>query len=102
VNLIIIKSNIMGKKVFPVGKKILIKQHKPKETFGSSNIYVPDSHKTFECIGTVVSIGKEVEEISEGDDIQYTDYCVPVEMQHSGESHLIINQGDVLVIIKDV
>ena len=29
----------------PVGDRILVKQHKAEETYGSTNIYVPDSHK---------------------------------------------------------
>ena len=29
----------------PVGDRILLKQHKAEETYGNTNIYVPDSHK---------------------------------------------------------
>lgn len=89
-------------KAVPVGKRILIKKDEPKETYGSGAIYIPDSHQVDEYRAMVISVGKEVEEIKEGDHIQYADYSVPVEMMHEGEKHLIINQGDILAVLVDV
>tara|TARA_B110000196_G_C21152896_1_gene670995 strand:+ start:2529 stop:2810 length:282 start_codon:yes stop_codon:yes gene_type:complete len=93
----------MSTKAIPVGKRILIKKDEPKETYGGGTIYVPDSHQISEYSGVVISIGKEVSnEIKEGDHVQYADHCVPVEMDHNGEKHLIINQGDILAVLMDV
>ena len=44
----------------PVGDRILIKQHKAKETYGNSGIYIPESNQEKEDRGTVVSVGDDV------------------------------------------
>ena len=92
----------MSKKIVPVGKKILIKQDDPEETYGSTSIYVPDSHKISDYAGIVVAVGNDVMEIKEGDHVQYAEHSVPVEMTHGGEEHLLISQADILAIIVDV
>jgi co-chaperonin GroES (HSP10) len=86
----------------PVGKRILIKQAAPPQTYGGGLIYIPDSQREDQCKGTVIAIGNEVKDagqIKKGDYIQYADYIKPIEMQHDGETHLIITQGDVLAVI---
>ena len=83
----------------PVGKRILIKQEEPPQTYGGGTIYIPDSQRQEECKGTVIAIGKDVEEVKKGDYIQYADYIKPIEMQHDGETHLIIASGDVLAVL---
>lgn len=89
-------------KVIPIGNKVLVKQIKPKETYGDTGIYMPDAHKAQELKGYVISIGDDVEGIEEGDLIQYGEYAQPVNMSHEGEQHLLINKQDILAIIVSV
>lgn len=88
-------------KIRPVGKKVLVLEKKASEYFPGTTIIRPESarEKTYQAI--VIAIGKEVEEIKVGDLIQYADYCVPTEMQHNGEKHLLINSGDIFAVIED-
>lgn len=85
--------------VRPVGKKVLLKQLEPKETFAGTSIYIPDAQREEECKGYVIAVGKDVEEIKSGDLIQYADYANPVEMQHNGEKHLLVSSGEVLAVL---
>ena len=85
--------------VRPVGKRILIKQQEAAQTFGGGAIYIPEAQRQEECKGTVIAVGKDEEEIKKGDFIQYADYIKPIEMEHDGETHLIIAQGDVLAVL---
>ena len=89
-------------KIIPIGKRVLIKQEDPQETYGSTGIYIPDAQRVEECKGTVIAVGDEVECVKAGDVIQYADYITPLEIQHNGEEHLIIAQGDILVKLIDV
>ena len=47
----------------PVGDRILIKQHKPEETYGSTGIYIPESSQEKQDKGTVVAVGDDVKGI---------------------------------------
>jgi|TARA_R110000823_G_scaffold65221_2_gene153113 chaperonin GroES len=92
---------MMKQQVIPVGKKLLIKQKKA-ETKTASGLYLPEIAQKKEYKGTVVGIGKSVEEIKVGDVVQYTEHCLPTTMQHDGEDHLLIQEGDVFAILVDV
>jgi chaperonin GroES len=101
-NLIIQKKlTTMAQQVIPVGKKLLIKQ-KPAETMTKSGFILPDMAIKKECIGTVIGIGKSVEEIKIGDVVQYTEHCLPTAMKHNEEEHLLIQEGDVFAILVEV
>ena len=91
----------MAQQVIPVGKKILIKQ-KTAATKTKSGLYLPEVAQKKEYKGTVVGIGQSVEEINIGDVVQYTEHCLPTRMQHEGEEHLLIQEGDVFAILFDV
>jgi len=91
----------MAQQVIPVGKKILIKQKKAA-TKTKSGLYLPEVAQKKEYKGTVVGIGQSVEEIQIGDVVQYTEHCLPTRMQHEGEEHLLIQEGDVFAILFDV
>tara|TARA_B110000977_G_scaffold149246_1_gene189176 strand:- start:6873 stop:7157 length:285 start_codon:yes stop_codon:yes gene_type:complete len=91
----------MAQQVIPVGKKILIKQKKAA-TKTKSGLYLPEVAQKKEYKGTVVGIGQSVEEINIGDVVQYTEHCLPTRMQHEGEEHLLIQEGDVFAILFDV
>jgi len=89
-------------KVIPVGHRVLIKQVKAAETYGDSGIYIPDSQKIQENKAYVISVGDVVQNIQEGDCIQYSEHANAVPMKHDGEDHLLIDQHDILAIIVSV
>jgi|TARA_B110000908_G_scaffold7569_1_gene9409 chaperonin GroES len=91
----------MAQQVIPVGKKILIKQKKAA-TKTKSGLYLPEVAQKKEYKGTVIGIGLSVEEIKVGHVVQYTEHCLPTRMQHKGEEHLLIQEGDVFAILVDV
>ena len=91
----------MAQQVIPVGKKLLIKQKKA-QTMTESGFIIPEMAVKKECIGTVVGVGRGVEEIKIGDMVQYTDHCLPVPMKHNNEEHLLIQEGDVFAILVEV
>jgi chaperonin GroES len=91
----------MGQLVRQIGKKILIKQKKAA-TKTKSGLYLPEIAQKNEYKGTVVGIGLSVEEIKIDDVVQYTEHCLPTRMQHNGEEHLLIQEGDVFAILVDV
>lgn len=88
-------------KIRPVGKKVLVLEKKPSQYFPGTTIIRPESSKEKTFQAYVIAVGKEVEEINVGDLIQYADYCVPTDMMHDGEKHLLINSGDVFAVIED-
>jgi co-chaperonin GroES (HSP10) len=91
----------MTQEVIPTGKKILIKQKKTK-TKTASGLYLPEIAQKKEFKGTVIAKGQSVEEIKLGDIVQYTEHCLPTRMQHAGEEHLLIQEGDVFAIIVEI
>lgn len=89
----------MTEKVIPIGHKVLIKQQKAAETYGDTGIYIPDSQKTQENKAVVISVGDGVNGIQDGDFVQFSEHANPVPMKHDGETHLLIDQHDILAII---
>jgi len=89
-------------RIVPVGKKVLIKPKEQSRMVPGTNIIIPDSALQKEYKGYVIGIGTEVTDINEGDLIQYAEYCVPTEMEHEGEMHLLINVGDIHAILKEI
>jgi chaperonin GroES len=92
---------MMIQQVIPTGKKILIKQKKAK-TKTASGLYLPEIAQKNEYKGVVVAKGQSVEEIKMGDIVQYTEHCLPTRMEHDGEEHLLIQEGDVFAIIVEI
>jgi len=85
-------------KVRPVGDRLLIKQHKPEETFGSSGIYIPESSQEKQDKGTVVSVGEEVQGIYEGEVVLFNQFIQPVKVNHMDEDHILLRQQDIWAI----
>ena len=94
------KTKKMIEKVTPTGKKVLIKQKKRK-TKTASGLFLPEIAQKNECKGVVIAKGQSVEEIKVGDVVQYTEHCLPTTMQHDGEDHLLIQEGDIFEIITE-
>jgi co-chaperonin GroES (HSP10) len=90
----------MKTKITPVGKKVLIKPKEAERLVPGTNIIIPDTALEKVYQGHVVAVGAEVQEIKPGDLIQYADYCVPTEMKHDGQRHLLINAGDIFAILE--
>jgi len=85
-------------KIRPVGDRLLIKQHKPEETFGSSGIYIPESSQEKQDKGTVVSVGEEVQGIYEGEVVLFNQFIQPVKVNHMDEDHILLRQQDIWAI----
>ena len=83
----------------PVGDRILIKQHKAKETYGTSGIYVPESSQEKEDRGTVVGIGEDVLGVYEGEVVVFNQVVQPITVKHMNEEHILLRQQDVWAIV---
>ena len=88
--------------ITPLGKKVLIKPKEKLKFVPGTSIIIPESALEKEYKGHVVSVGEEVTTIKPGQLIQYADYCVPTELKHENEKHLLINIGDVFAILEEV
>ena len=88
-------------KVIPVGSKILVKPKEASQYFKGTTILIPESQREKEPIGQVIGVGESVQEIKVTDTIQYSNNASVVKMQHEGEEHYLINQGDVFAILRD-
>ncbi len=86
-------------KIRPVGDRLLIQQHKAKETYGDTGIFIPDAQQTKEDRGTVVGIGDEVQGIFEGEVVLFNQFVQPVKISHMGEDHILLRQQDVWAIV---
>ena len=82
----------------PVGDKILIKQHKAKETYGTTGIYIPESSQEKDDRGTVISVGDEVKGIFEGEIVLFNQFVQPVTVDHNNEKHILLRQQDIWAI----
>ena len=85
-------------KIRPVGDRLLIRQHKAKETYGDSGIYIPDAHKEKDDRGTVVAIGEDVKGIYEGEVVLFNQFIQPVKVSHMDEDHILLKQQDIWAI----
>ena len=83
----------------PVGDRILVKQHKAKETYGTSGIYIPDSSKEKEDRGTVIAVGEDVQGIYESEVVLFNQFVQPVIVSHMDEEHILLRQQDVWAIV---
>jgi|TARA_B110000438_G_scaffold256396_1_gene263847 co-chaperonin GroES (HSP10) len=86
-------------KIRPVGDRILVKQHKAKETYGDSGIYIAESNQTKDDRGTVVGIGEDVVGIYDGEVVLFNQFIQPVKVSHMDEDHILLRQSDVWAIV---
>lgn len=92
----------MTQQVVPIGKKLLIKQKKAETFYKNTNIIIPEQAQKVENKGTVIAVGEGITEIKIGDDVQYSEHCLPTKMMHDNEEHLLIHEGDVYAKFKYV
>lgn len=88
-------------KIIPIGKKVLVKEQKPPKYFKGTSILIPETSQEKQYKAYIVAVGKEVDEVTIGDLIQYSTYANPTEMFHDDEKHYLINVQDIFAIIKD-
>ena len=82
----------------PVGDRILIKQHKPEQTYGDTGIYIPDSAQEKQDKGTVIAVGDDVKGIFEGEIVLFNQFIQPVKVNHMDEDHILLKQQDIWAI----
>jgi len=86
------------KTIRPVGDRVLVKQHKPETTYGSTGIYIPESSQEKDDRGTVVAIGDDVKGIHEGEIVLFNQFIQPVKVSHMDEDHILLKQQDIWAI----
>jgi len=90
----------MGQKITPFGNRVLIKPVPKKETT-DSGIFLPEQQQLQIPQGTVVAIGNLVKEIKVGDFVQWLEESAVREMEHDGETHLIMFDHAIMVILEE-
>lgn len=88
-------------KVRPLGHKVLIKEGTGPQFYEGTTILIPESQRKKTYIATVVAVGEEVVHVKPNQIVRYSDHCVPTEMKHNGETHLLINVNDIFAILED-
>jgi len=86
------------KTIRPVGDRVLVKQHKPETTYGSTGIYIPESSQEKDDRGTVVAVGEDVKGIYEGEVVLFNQFIQPVKVSHMDEDHILLKQQDIWAI----
>tara|TARA_R100000231_G_scaffold40820_1_gene35569 strand:+ start:1028 stop:1294 length:267 start_codon:yes stop_codon:yes gene_type:complete len=87
-------------KVKPIGNRVLVKGLPKKETT-NSGIYLPEQQQIQIPQGTVVAVGGLVKEIKVGDFVQWLEESAVREMEHDGETHLIMFDHAIMVILEE-
>lgn len=81
----------------PLGKRVVIKVAETEETTASGFV-LPSSAKSKEQFGEIIAIGSEVELVKVGDTVFFQNYS-GTEVEHEGESALIIEEKDLLAVV---
>ncbi len=81
----------------PLGKRVVIKVAETEETTASGFV-LPSSAKSKEQFGEIIAIGSEVELVKVGDTVFFQNYS-GTEVEHEGESVLIIEEKDLLAVV---
>lgn len=81
----------------PLGKRVVIKVAETEETTASGFV-LPSSAKSKEQFGEIIAIGSDVELVKVGDTVFFQNYS-GTEVEHEGESVLIIEEKDLLAVV---
>ncbi|HEX9593435.1 MAG TPA: co-chaperone GroES [bacterium] len=81
----------------PLGHRLLVEYHEP-ETRSAGGIYIPDSAKERPHEGVVLAVGKDVEEIKEGDHVIFGKYS-PEKIVMNSVEYAVIKDEDVMGIL---
>lgn len=85
------------KTIKPVTDRVIIKPH-DQETTTATGFVIPDTAQKPPVKGTVISIGPDVKEFGEGDEVIYLKGH-GVDFTIEGEPHLVMKCADVLMYI---
>jgi len=88
-------------KIRPLGSKVLLKEKEAPKYFKGTGILIPQTTQNKEYMAYVVKMGKNVENVKEGDLIKYAKHIQVIEMEHEGEDHFLIDEKDIHAIIED-
>ncbi len=88
-------------KVKPLGSKVLMKDKEAPKFFKGTSILIPETTQNKEYLAYVVSMGKDVKNVNEGDLVKYAKHIHLIEMEHKGENHFLIDEKDIHAIIED-
>jgi chaperonin GroES len=80
----------------PLADRLIVKRA-TQELKTESGIVLPESAKEKPEQGTVLAVGKKVEEVKKGDTIIFAKYG-PAEVKYNGEELLIVKEEDVLAV----
>ncbi len=84
----------------PLGDRLLVEYRTPEEKT-AGGIYIPDSAKEKPQEGVVLAVGKDVEEVKEGDRVIFGKYS-PDKITMDGVEYAVIKEDDVMgVIVSD-
>lgn len=81
----------------PLGKRVVIKVAETEETTASGFV-LPSSAKSKEQFGEIIAVGSDVELVKVGDTVFFQNYS-GTEVEHEGESVLIIEEKDLLAVV---
>jgi len=84
-------------KLKPLGDKLVVERVQAVEKT-AAGIVIPDTAKEKPEQGKVVSAGKDVKEVKQGDEVLFGKYS-PTEVKIDGKEYLLIKEEDVLAII---
>lgn len=82
----------------PLGDRILVKIMEA-EAVTASGLVIPDAAREKPSEAMVISVGDSARDIEVGDKVVFSKYG-GTEVQHSGESYLLLSYKDVLAIIE--
>lgn len=84
-------------KLKPLADKIVIERTQAVEKT-AGGIVIPDTAKEKPEQGKVISVGKDVKEVKEGNEVLFGKYS-PTEVKVDGKEYLLIKEEDVLAIV---
>lgn len=86
-------------KIIPLGDRVLLKA-KATEEKTASGLYIPQTAQEKTQIATVVAVGEdETIKVKVGDEVLHDKYA-GTQIKDGGEEYLIVNNADILAIVK--
>lgn len=85
-------------KLQPLADRIVIKKIEA-ESKSAAGILLPDSAKEQPQSGQAIAVGKDVTEVTVGDQVLYAKYG-PAEVKVDGQELLIVKEEDILAVVK--
>jgi len=84
----------MSSPIKPLGDRVVAVKEEAK-TKTASGLYLPDNAKEKPVLAKIIAVGKEVENVKDGDKILYKEYTT-TEIKIDGTEYLIVREEDIL------